>query len=256
MNGDPVPQPTAGDARLDPIVGAATDYVESWLDGDAGRMASCLHPALAKRAVLDHDSGSLGLDEAPFEDMVGPALEGGPKPYGHDIEISVLDAVDEIASAQVVSAPFVDLLHLARFDDRWLIVNALYERRPAADRSGDLAAVRRALEAHADSWYDRDPERSDGTAHPAVVVRRILDPTGGGSLDLVEHTFEGLLEIVATGPGEPLEPDREVRILAVSGDIASAKVATASWDIHLHLARFGERWLIVNVLCRTRVDPT
>jgi len=33
------------------------------------------------------------------------------------------------ASVKVLSEPFVDYLHLARFGERWLIVNVLYERR-------------------------------------------------------------------------------------------------------------------------------
>ena len=107
------------------IVRAATDYVESYLDGDAGRMASCLHPRLAKRRVDDHEARTSGLVESPFEHMTTEAVAGGPKDLGREVEIAILDVVDGIATAKVVSEPFVDLLHLARFGDRWLIVNAL-----------------------------------------------------------------------------------------------------------------------------------
>jgi Putative lumazine-binding len=40
--------------------------------------------------------------------------------------VIVLDAFRDIATVKVRSAPFVEYLHLARFDNRWLIVNALY----------------------------------------------------------------------------------------------------------------------------------
>jgi len=40
----------------------AIDYVESWVDGDARRMAACLHPDLVKRAVLANDEAAIPLD--------------------------------------------------------------------------------------------------------------------------------------------------------------------------------------------------
>jgi Putative lumazine-binding len=48
----------------------------------------------------------------------------------------------------VVSAAFVDYLHLARFDQRWLIVNVLWEPRhaTAATQLDSLAELPDALE--------------------------------------------------------------------------------------------------------------
>jgi hypothetical protein len=114
-------------ADIQAIVRAATDYIESWLDGDAERMRGCLHPALAKRRVEDAASGALGLHEVTAVDMTEEI--GGPKDVERGYEVTVLDVSGETASAKVSSAPFIDHLHLAHFGDRWLIVNALYERR-------------------------------------------------------------------------------------------------------------------------------
>ncbi len=41
----------------------------------------------------------------------------------------VLDADDEVASVKIFSQPFNEYLHLARFGDGWLVVNAVYRRR-------------------------------------------------------------------------------------------------------------------------------
>ncbi len=41
-------------------------------------------------------------------------------------DVAVLDVCHEVATVMVRSEPFVEYLHLARFGDRWLIVNALY----------------------------------------------------------------------------------------------------------------------------------
>ena len=121
------PSEATAQRDLDGIVAAASDYVESWLDGDPDRMASCLHPDLAKRARVDPGADSLALEEAPFEHMLEASRDA--KPYDRSYEVEVLDIFDGIATAKVLSAPFMDYLHLARFGDRWLIVNVLYEER-------------------------------------------------------------------------------------------------------------------------------
>jgi Putative lumazine-binding len=41
-------------------------------------------------------------------------------------EVTVLNVFRDIATVMVRSAPFVEYLHLARFGERWLIVNAPY----------------------------------------------------------------------------------------------------------------------------------
>jgi Putative lumazine-binding len=236
------------------IVRACTDYVESWLDGDGGRMASCLHPALAKRAVIDSDAGTLDLDEAPFAYMTTTAVEGGPKPYGRGCEIEILHTVDGIATVRVLSELYVDLVHAARFGDRWLIVTVLYEPRRRIHGSGDHVAVLRALDDYSQSWFDRDVEAVRRAVHPALAERRVLDPADG-SLDLEEVTLRELLQVVAEGPDEPVDRRWVAEVLDVSGNIASGRVSTAWWDRYLHVARFGDRWMIVNSLYRSRDDP-
>ena len=115
--------------EVEAIVASATDYIESWLDGDADRMARCLHPALAKRTPLDAASGALELDEAPRDAMVVAAGRRRREPTARDYELVVLDRFGPIATVKLLSAWYMDYLHLARFGDRWLIVNVLYAYR-------------------------------------------------------------------------------------------------------------------------------
>jgi hypothetical protein len=236
------------------IVGAMTDYVESYLDGDAARMASCLHPRLAKRQVVDHEARTSGLADSPFEEMTTEAVAGGHKDLGREFEITILDLVDGMATAKVTSEPFVDLLHLARFGDRWLIVNALWEERPQADGPGDAAAAGRALGDYSRSWFDRDVEAIRRAVHPSLAERKVL-AAASSSLDLDETTFDELLDIVAEGPDEPVERVWDARVLDVSGDIASGKVVAAWFEIYLHVARFADRWQILNILYRSMWEP-
>lgn len=228
------------------IVAAATDYVESWLDGDADRMASCLHPELAKRAVLDHDAEGSGLDEDTFGSMTTAAV-ANPNTVGRRCDVAILAALDDIASAEVTSDPFVDLLHLARFGGRWLIVDALYEGRPAADGVGEGSSRgKEVLDAYASGWADRDVARARSVCHPAFVERRIAVPHDG--LALEEATMTDM--VAAAGSPADAPWTWETRILSDHGDVASGSVVVGTRDVYAHLARFGLRWLIVNVLYR------
>lgn len=111
---------------LEAIRRACTDYIESWLDGDVERTRRCLHPQLAKRRVKDPGGA---LHEVPTEDMLADAASGPKQGVGRDYEIAILDVARDVATAKVLSEPFVDYLHLARVGDRWVIVNAIYEWR-------------------------------------------------------------------------------------------------------------------------------
>ncbi|MDQ5839803.1 MAG: nuclear transport factor 2 family protein, partial [Chloroflexota bacterium] len=55
------------------ILASARDYIESWLDGDADRMARCLHPELAKRESLEADPSA----ETMTRDMMVQSTRNG-----------------------------------------------------------------------------------------------------------------------------------------------------------------------------------
>ena len=112
------------------IRGVARAYLESWLDGDGERMRGALHPDLAKRG-LDYaaDRRPSGVHHLTAEYMERSAAKGPRPQFARTCEITVLDVADSIASAKVVSEPYVDYLHLAKLDGRWSIVNVLYEDR-------------------------------------------------------------------------------------------------------------------------------
>lgn len=109
------------------VAQAATQYFEAWFEGDPVRMRSVLHPDLSKRRTVEPGGASLSLDEDTAEGLVALAGAGPHPPATPGQDVTVLDVSGDIAAVKVVSAPFVEYLHLARFGDRWLIVNALYQ---------------------------------------------------------------------------------------------------------------------------------
>lgn len=116
---------------------AALDYMQSWYDGDAERMARCLHPELVKRAVLrDQDTGAERFHHLDQRQMVAKTRQGGgsadvPADQRY-YTVTVLDIYGDIASARADSYEYVDYLQLARSADRWLIVNILWAPRSPA----------------------------------------------------------------------------------------------------------------------------
>ena len=89
-------------------------------------MRACLHPALAKRTPEQPGSSSLLLHEDPAYRLVLDTASGEGTTFEPRQEVTVVDVFHDVASVVVRSQPFVEYLHLARFGDQWLIVNALY----------------------------------------------------------------------------------------------------------------------------------
>ena len=113
-------------ADVDAVAAVATEYFQSWFAGDGDRMRACLHPALAKRTPERPGAESLELHEDPTETLVADTATGEGTGFRPVQEVTVLDVFRDIATVMVRSEPFVEYLHLARFGQRWLIVNALY----------------------------------------------------------------------------------------------------------------------------------
>jgi len=106
------------------------DYYGSWFEGDPERMRSSLHPDLAKRSVEQDAAGNPFLDTIGTEYMVEATARGVGKkhPAGH--EVVILDIDQDLATVKVISTPYAEYLHLARFGGRWQIVNVLWRSRP------------------------------------------------------------------------------------------------------------------------------
>lgn len=107
----------------------ATDYIEAWLTGDADRMADCLHPDLTKRAIDRSAAGGWSVGAMTHLDMVEATRSGRGTHLPRDYSVTVENAYDGIATARVDSARYIDFLHIARFEDRWRIVNVLWQHR-------------------------------------------------------------------------------------------------------------------------------
>ncbi|MGO1068902.1 nuclear transport factor 2 family protein [Lysobacter sp. CA199] len=127
-----------GPANVDPSTIAAIeatcfDYVDGQLEADPDRVARALHPDLAKRAVIgDTPYERLGLRRMSKEELVGLTRKGALKTPKEqwDRSCRVLDVIGNAASVRLETQWFVDYFHMGKFEDRWIIVNALWYSKP------------------------------------------------------------------------------------------------------------------------------
>ena len=118
---------TAADSAA--IRQTALDYIEGWYEGNASRMERALHPDLAKRVVMPGPSGAV-VQNMTKDQLVGVTARGAGKmtpPERQRKDVTILDIFGNAASVKVVARDWVDYLHIGRVDDRWVIINVLWE---------------------------------------------------------------------------------------------------------------------------------
>jgi hypothetical protein len=117
------------------IRATALDYIDGWYAGDATRMERALHPELAKRIVMTDAQGRSRLGQQSAMTLVQNTQRGGGKDTPADKrkdEVRILDIYQNAASVRVQASSWVDYLHIAKSNGRWVIVNVLWEMDPAA----------------------------------------------------------------------------------------------------------------------------
>lgn len=112
---------------------AALDYIEGYYEGNAERMARAVHPELAKRIVNVDERGRYRLGQMSAMTLVEGTRAGG----GRDTpeaerrkDVTIFDIYQNAASAKIYASGWVDYLHLAKWNGRWVIVNVLWELHP------------------------------------------------------------------------------------------------------------------------------
>jgi Putative lumazine-binding len=126
-------QAQTADADKAAIKQTALDYVEGWYEGNAERMERALHPELAKRIVRNSPEGRSRLDQMSAMALVQGTRRGGGKETPQDKQqkdVIILDVFENTASVKAVMSGWIDYMHMAKFNGRWVIVNVLWELKP------------------------------------------------------------------------------------------------------------------------------
>ena len=126
-------QTPVADADKASIKQTALNYIEGWYEGNAERMERALHPELAKRIVRSNPEGRSRLDQMSAMSLVQGTRRGGGKDTPKEKQqkdVTILDVFENAASVKVVASDWVDYLHVAKYNGRWVIVNVLWELKP------------------------------------------------------------------------------------------------------------------------------
>lgn len=128
-------QTPVSDADKQAITQTALDYVEGWYEGNVERMERALHPDLAKRVVFTDEKGRSRLEQMSAMGLVQGVKRGGGKDTPKEKQqkdITILDVFENAASVKAVMSGWIDYMHIAKVNGRWVIVNVLWElkRRP------------------------------------------------------------------------------------------------------------------------------
>src|SRR6266478_3001438 len=125
--------PAQSTADATAIRQTALDYIEGWYEGNAERMERALHPELAKRIVRTNEQGRSQLSQMSAMSLVLGTRAGGGKdtPVAERrSDVTIFDIYQNAASAKIYASGWVDYLHLAKWNRRWVIVNVLWELHP------------------------------------------------------------------------------------------------------------------------------
>lgn len=116
------------------IRATALDYIEGWYEGNGERMERALHPELAKRIVNTNPQNNRSVlgQQSAMTLVLGTRNGGGKQtPVAQQRkDVRILDIFGNTASVRVDASGWIDYMHIAKWNGRWVIVNVLWENRP------------------------------------------------------------------------------------------------------------------------------
>lgn len=119
-----------------------------------------------------------------------------------------------------------------------------------ADPDSDL--ILQPARDYIESWLDGDADRMGRCLHPDLVKRSVEADAESGAPVVETLSREDMVTATAAGSGRRYERPYELSILDVFEDIATVRVFSSVYMDYLHLARFGDGWLVLNVLWQRR----
>ncbi len=113
---------------------AALDYVEGIYTVDTSRIERSVHKNLTKRGFWREPADTAYRPESVMTfDQLMKLTAVWNKDGKRDTsikEVTVLDVLDQTASAKIVAMWGIDYMHLAKYDGRWQIINIVWQAHP------------------------------------------------------------------------------------------------------------------------------
>lgn len=121
------------DAEREAIKRTALNYAEGWYEGNADKMESALSPDLAKRIARSNAQGQTRLDQMTAMALVQGTRGGFGKQTPaaeQQKDVTILDMLGGASTVKLEMRDWVDYMHVAKINGKWLIVNVLWEMKP------------------------------------------------------------------------------------------------------------------------------
>jgi hypothetical protein len=120
-----------------------------------------------------------------------------------------------------------------------------------AQTAADSAGIRQAALDYIEGYYNGDATRMERAVHPELAKRIVQTSPDGRRQMLGQMSAATLIQGTRDGGGRDT-PDslrrKDVTILDIYQNAASARIDASYWIDYLHLAKWRGRWVIVNVL--------
>jgi hypothetical protein len=131
---------------------------------------------------------------------------------------------------------------------------------PAAQKpaSADRDAVRQAALDYVEGIYNVQPERIERSVHPSLVKRGFYKKDAASPYVDMPMTYEQLVKLAGSWnkDGKQNTSIKEVAVLDVLDQTATAKVV-ASWGIdYMLLGKYDGKWKIVQILWQSHPPKT
>jgi hypothetical protein len=132
-----------------------------------------------------------------------------------------------------------------------VLVSAAVTVPAGAQTAADSGAIRATALDYAEGWYEGNADRMARALHPELVKRIVVRDTATGKSMVQGMGASVLVNSTRHGYGKETPKERqqkEVSILDIFGNAASAKAVMADWVDYMQLSKVDGRWVIVNVL--------
>ena len=132
-----------------------------------------------------------------------------------------------------------------------LILSAAVTAAAQAQTAADSAAIKATALDYAEGWYEGNGDRMARALHPELVKRIVVRDTTTGKSMVQGMGASVLVNSTRHGYGKETPNERqqkEVTILDIFGNAASAKAVMSDWVDYMQLGKVDGRWVIVNVL--------
>jgi len=251
---------TASREDIDGVMRATLDYAEGWYQGDAERHARAYHPeCLKQRYEIEEDSGVTHLDVITPRYMVDRILAGNTTVVDCEVEVTIDDIYEDVASVRVYSCEWVDLLHVAKARGEWKLIHVTCQRRlegepqTAIRTSEDADALMGIAMDYAEGWYQGDVERFGRSMHSEFLEHSFLVEEDSGVTAMYVESRQFAMDLCATGQYVVPDCPIEVMIDDIYGDVATVRVNSCRWVLFFHATRARGSWKFLHLVYHEQV---